>query len=463
MNTNPENFPPFKGRAPHAGSWNPNARSLRKFLGGIFSLLTIWLSLGHAAQSVTLAWDPSSDPNLAGFKVHFRAIAGSPRQSLNVGKTTTTKVSNLSDGTTYYFTVTAYDNWGHESGPSNEVSYKTAALGAHKLTVRDGSGSGQYTEGKRVIVTADKPAPGQEFDRWTGDWQILDNFLSPTTSALMLFRDLSITASYRGSEAIRYRPLTGFTERMVGGVFEGTDGDPVTGPYIPIYTIKTTPPTGWSEVHVSLGSSRYLRYRGAAGSYCVVAEIEFYRAGVKLLGTGYGTAGSWLNRGSTFDKALDGNANTYFSAPTATGNYVGIDTAVSGNKIRYLPLAGYTGRMVGGVFEGTNGDPVTGPYSPIYTIATAPPAGWSEVQVSLGSYRYLRYRGAPGSYCVVAEIEFYRAGVKLLGTGYGTAGSWLNRGSTFDKALDGNANTYFSAPTATGNYVGIDSARGSVR
>ncbi len=232
MNTNPENFPPFKGRAPHAGSWNPNARSLRKFLGGIFSLLTIWLSLGHAAQSVTLAWDPSSDPNLAGFKVHFRAIAGSPRQSLNVGKTTTTKVSNLSDGTTYYFTVTAYDNWGHESGPSNEVSYKTAALGAHKLTVRDGSGSGQYTEGKRVIVTADKPAPGQEFDRWTGDWQILDNFLSPTTSALMLFRDLSITASYRGSEAIRYRPLTGFTERMVGGVFEGTDGDPVTGPYI---------------------------------------------------------------------------------------------------------------------------------------------------------------------------------------------------------------------------------------
>ena len=327
MNTNPENFPPFKGRAPHAGSWNPNARSLRKFLGGIFSLLTIWLSLGHAAQSVTLAWDPSSDPNLAGFKVHFRAIAGSPRQSLNVGKTTTTKVSNLSDGTTYYFTVTAYDNWGHESGPSNEVSYKTAALGAHKLTVRDGSGSGQYTEGKRVIVTADKPAPGQEFDRWTGDWQILDNFLSPTTSALMLLRDLSITASYRGSEAIRYRPLTGFTERMVGGVFEGTDGDPVTGPYIPIYTIKTTPPTGWSEVHVSLGSYRYLRYRGAAGSYCLVAEIEFYRAGVKLLGTGYGTAGSWLNRGSTFDKALDGNANTYFSAPTATGNYVGIDSA----------------------------------------------------------------------------------------------------------------------------------------
>jgi len=33
--------------------------------------------------------------------------------------------------------------------------------------------------------------------------------------------------------------------------------------------------------------------------------------------------------------------------------------------------------------------------------------------VSLGSYRYLRYRGAPGSYCTLVEIQFYRAGVKL--------------------------------------------------
>ena len=136
-----------------------------------------------------------------------------------------------------------------------------------------------------------------------------------------------------------------------------------------------------------------------------MAEIEFYRAGVKLEGTGYGSPGSWANSGSTFDKALDGDRKHIFNGPAPKGNYVGIDTTAIGNKIRYLPLAGYTARMVGGVFEGTNGDPVAGPYSSIYTITTAPPAGWSEVPVSLGSYRYLRYRGAPGSYCTVGEIR----------------------------------------------------------
>jgi len=105
------------------------------------------------------------------------------------------------------------------------------------------------------------------------------------------------------------------------------------------------------EVPVSLESFRYLRYRGAAGSYCTVVEIQFYRAGVKLEGTGYGSPGSWANSGSTFDKALDGDVNTYFNGPAPDGNYVGLDTAAIANKIRYLPLPGYTARMVGGVFE----------------------------------------------------------------------------------------------------------------
>ena len=208
-----------------------------------------------------------------------------------------------------------------------EVSHPTAALGAHTLTVSDGRGSGQYTEGTRVPVSANAPAPGQKFDRWTGDWQILDNFLSPTTTALMLFRDLTINASYRTSDTIRYLPLAGYAARMVGGVFEGTNGDPVAGLYTPIYKITAVPPAGWSQVPVSLGSYRYLRYRGAPGTYSTVAEIEFYRAGVKLEGTGYGSPGSWANSGSTFDKAFDGNSNTIFNGPAPNGNYAGLDTA----------------------------------------------------------------------------------------------------------------------------------------
>ena len=96
--------------------------------------------------------------------------------------------------------------------------------------------------------------------------------------------------------------------------------------YVAIYTITSNPPLDWSEVSVDLKDYRYLRYRGPIDSFGNVAEIEFYRDGVKLNGGGFGTPGSWNSQGSTFDKALDGNLGTFFDASINTGAYVGIDT-----------------------------------------------------------------------------------------------------------------------------------------
>ena len=86
----------------------------------------------------------------------------------------------------------------------------------HALTVTEGTGNGNYTEGTRVRVSASAPASGQEFDRWTGDWQILDNPLSPTTTALMLFRDLAISASYREKQHDPTPPVERFHREGVG-------------------------------------------------------------------------------------------------------------------------------------------------------------------------------------------------------------------------------------------------------
>ena len=113
--------------------------------------------------------------------------------------------------------------------------------------------------------------------------------------------------------------------------------------------------------------------------------------------------------------------------------------------------------MVGGVFEGTNGDPVNGPYTTIYTISSEPPLAWNEIRVDLKDYRYLRYRGPSESFGNVAEIEFYRDAIKVSGQGFGTPGSWYDLGNTFDKALDGDLETFFDAPIPTGAYVGIAS------
>ncbi|HEY5704583.1 MAG TPA: fibronectin type III domain-containing protein [Terrimicrobiaceae bacterium] len=179
-------------RRPHAPSWST-------LLAAVASLLVASLLLGRAAQSVTLAWDANPLPNIAGYKLYYSTAKGKRIESLDVGNATTATISNLDDETTYFITVAAYDTAALESQASNEISFKTAPLGAHTLTVNNGTGSGKYTESTRLKVSATPPGPGQQFDRWTGDCQILDNPFESTTTALMLFRDLAITARYRAS------------------------------------------------------------------------------------------------------------------------------------------------------------------------------------------------------------------------------------------------------------------------
>jgi fibronectin type III domain protein len=81
----------------------------------------------QAAQSVTLAWDRSSGPNLAGYRIHEGTSSGIYTQVIYVGNVTTATISNLTAGVTYYFAVTAYNTSGVESTYLNEVSFAATA------------------------------------------------------------------------------------------------------------------------------------------------------------------------------------------------------------------------------------------------------------------------------------------------------------------------------------------------
>jgi hypothetical protein len=78
-------------------------------------------SQAKATGSVTLQWDPNSEPDLAGYHLLYGPSSGNYSQQIDVGNTTTATVSNLADGT-YFFAVTAYNTALAESLPSNEVS-----------------------------------------------------------------------------------------------------------------------------------------------------------------------------------------------------------------------------------------------------------------------------------------------------------------------------------------------------
>ncbi|GAB4251164.1 MAG: hypothetical protein Kow00109_26940 [Acidobacteriota bacterium] len=97
----------------------------------IFSTIFIvhWLGVSLLAQSVTLEWDPNSEPDLAGYNIYRSLQSGSGYVKLNSSliQSTTYTDTTIEYGTTYYYVATAVNTAGLESGYSNEVSY-TAVL-----------------------------------------------------------------------------------------------------------------------------------------------------------------------------------------------------------------------------------------------------------------------------------------------------------------------------------------------
>src|SRR5262245_24669448 len=92
-----------------------------KFL--VFSLLVLVLTSRALAATVTLAWDANTEPDLAGYILHYGNASGSYSTEVDVGNTTMAALSGFDGGQTYYFAATAYNVNKNESAFSNEVRY----------------------------------------------------------------------------------------------------------------------------------------------------------------------------------------------------------------------------------------------------------------------------------------------------------------------------------------------------
>ncbi|MDD3006965.1 MAG: hypothetical protein PHX30_05315, partial [Candidatus Pacebacteria bacterium] len=65
------------------------------------------------------------------------------------------------------------------------------------LTIKGGSGSGAYTRGQAVSITADTPVQGRVFDKWIGDTAYLSDVTSATALVTVPDQSVSLIATYK--------------------------------------------------------------------------------------------------------------------------------------------------------------------------------------------------------------------------------------------------------------------------
>jgi len=88
--------------------------------------------LSADGAQVTVAWDASTDPDIAGYNIWYGT--NPPYSKLSAGNSTSITISNLVEGATYTIYATAYNVEGLESNPSSSITYIVPASSPPTIT-----------------------------------------------------------------------------------------------------------------------------------------------------------------------------------------------------------------------------------------------------------------------------------------------------------------------------------------
>ena len=219
-----------------------------------------------------------------------------------VNSTTLTASSYFASGNSASFYVV---NPG--SQPSNTLTVPVAGPASYALTVVNGSGSGNYTAGTSVTITANAPPAGQAFIDWTGAG--VANATASTTTIIMPAAAATVTANYG-------TPPPTYALTVVNGAGSGNY------PAGNIVNISATVPAGqtfqsWTGATVANPNAASTTLTMPAAATTVTANLVAQRFTLTVVnGSGSGTYGA----GSTVTiTANAAPAGEYFQNWTGTG------------------------------------------------------------------------------------------------------------------------------------------------
>jgi hypothetical protein len=95
----------------------------------VLAMIFFLAGMAYAARvtTVKLAWTASTSTQVTGYKIYYGAATGQYTVVTDAKNVLTYSFQNLPAGN-YFFAATAYDQYGNESGFSNEVSWVSEVL-----------------------------------------------------------------------------------------------------------------------------------------------------------------------------------------------------------------------------------------------------------------------------------------------------------------------------------------------
>lgn len=216
------------------------------------------------------------------------------------------------------------------------------------------------------------------------------HFFTPSDSV----RDVTLFAKYS------LRADKRFCERMVGGIFEGSNEPDFRKKDI-LYIIEKEPTRLQTVVYPrSTKTFRYVRYIGPKDSHCNIAEAAFYVNGdtVPMKGKIIGTPGCYQKDGShNYTNVFDGNLTTSFDYLEPTGGWAGLDLGAPKqiNKIVYTPR---------------NHDNYIRPYNMYELFYYNKKGRWKSLGILVSEGDSLTYRNVPDSSLLL--LKNYSGGIQ---------------------------------------------------
>jgi len=117
---------------------------------GLTVLVVLCFAVPAAARSVVIGWDANTEPDLAGYVVHYGTTSGHYSVTIDVGNRTDFALA-LDEVTTYYVAVEAYNTNGDHSDLSSEITipadYSTCSFSFNPPSASVGAAATSLTIG----------------------------------------------------------------------------------------------------------------------------------------------------------------------------------------------------------------------------------------------------------------------------------------------------------------------------